>query len=63
MKVVTPDMLRKLCAEPEPSTEGTWFMVNLEDLQREGHTHIEFHFPDGSETPNDIRLYTAREAG
>lgn len=61
MRIIEPDMLRRLCAEPEPSTEGTWFMVSLEDLRAAGYTHIEFHVPDEAVRPDDARLYACEE--
>ena len=53
---LTREVLWRHVAEPEPSTEGTWFVLPLEYLQAQGWTYIEIHVSDGEEHPNMVRL-------
>lgn len=48
----------------EPSTEGTWYTVPLDEIKAAGFDYIEVHFPDSEDDetgPNDVRL--TREDG
>lgn len=42
---VTPEILWGFVEQPEPTTNGDAFMVNLEALKALGYTHVEIHFP------------------
>lgn len=42
---VTPDLLARMVEQPEPSTRGDWYVIDLRDLAAAGFTHIQFHFP------------------
>jgi hypothetical protein len=56
---VTPDLLAPMVEQPEPSTGGDWYIVDLRDLLARGYTHVEFHFPfsdDGRVSTNAARL-------
>lgn len=42
--------------DPEPSVDGTWFVVPVAALIAEGIGYVEVHFDVDAETPNAIRL-------
>jgi hypothetical protein len=44
----------------EPSTAGSWYLLALSDLTRDGYDAIEVHYPDSDDAdapPNAIVLY------
>lgn len=44
----------------EPSTAGTWYLLSLADLTRDGFDAIEVHYPDtedGEGPPSAIMLH------
>lgn len=50
-------VFNKLVEQPEPSVDGGhWYVVDLRDLIAEGFTHVEVHYPDGSDFPDDLVL-------
>jgi hypothetical protein len=56
MTDATRELLWRYVEQPEPSTEGSWFAVPLEELIKSGFQYVEIHFPDDSDTPNAVRL-------
>lgn len=51
----TEENLGSITYNKEPSTEGTWYVMDLEDLKARGVRYIEIHFPDrpDDDTPTD----------
>jgi hypothetical protein len=61
MIVATEETLTVMTYNKEPSTEGTWYLVDLEDLRAQGVRYVEIHFPDRADDdeptdPNMVRF-------
>jgi hypothetical protein len=44
----------------EPSTDGTWYLIAVENLTRNGYDAIEIHYPDSENAdtaPNAVVLH------
>lgn len=54
----TEENLGKLTYGKEPSTEGTWYAVDIETLLVHGIRYVEIHFPDwpDDDTPSDPNM-------
>ncbi len=57
----TEENLRQLTYGKEPSTEGTWYAVDIEMLRARGIRYVEIHFPDWGDDdqptdPNTVRF-------
>jgi hypothetical protein len=58
--VITGDDLRRhlneMIESPEPTSEGAWYSVDLQDLINRGSKYIEIHFDQDAVHPNGVRL-------
>lgn len=58
----TEQALTEMAYDKEPSTDGTWYTLDLEELKERGVRYVEIHFPDwdddGKPTdPNCVRFW------
>ncbi len=54
---VTRDLLAPMVEQPEPSVDGDWYVVDLQDLIDAGYTAIGVHVGDDASTAPDVELY------
>jgi hypothetical protein len=53
---VTRQLLTPMVEQPEPSTNGDWYVVDLRDLLASGYTHLQFHFDHRFNSPTAAGL-------
>lgn len=44
--------LTKRVESPEPSVDGDWYVLDLQDLIKEGFRFIEIHISEAQDTPD-----------
>lgn len=53
---VTREWLASQVEQGEPSTDGTWYAVSLDQLKRQGFEYLEVHYNGDDDVPNVIML-------
>ena len=55
---LTRKLLSTMVEQPEPSVDGDWYVVHLDDLRQHGNV-IEIHFDTDSDRPNAVQMSDA----
>lgn len=56
---VTPELLRPLVEQPEPSVDGEWYVLDLRTLINQGYGYVQFHFVTRSAQLEVVKLTNA----